>query len=130
MEDMVARGSCLCGAVAFDVSNIRDTVTFCHCSQCRKFSGHHWAATRAPQEKLSFRRDDGLVWFASSDFAKRGFCRICGSSLFYKVNDADHIGIAAGCLESPTGLRPGKHIFTANQGDYYTIADDAPHVPD
>ena len=122
------KGQCECGAVAFEVSDVRKEVTFCHCGQCRRFSGHHWAATNAPFDSLHFTNDAGLKWYASSDWAKRGFCKECGSSLFYRMNDEEGIGIAAGCLETPTGLTPGKHIFIADKGDYYTASEDAPHI--
>ena len=120
-------GRCECGAVAFEVDAVRETVTFCHCSQCRRTSGHFWAATRAPFDQVRFTKDEGLRWYASSDFAKRGFCGNCGSSLFYRMNEEDGIGIAAGCLDAPTGMTPGKHIFVADKGDYYAVSTDAPH---
>ena len=129
-DGLTLDGSCLCGAVAFTATGVRPTVTFCHCSMCRKTSGHYWAATRADLGNVRFHGDGGLRWYASSDTARRGFCELCGSSLFYQPVGADHIAIAAGCLDQPTGLAPGKHIFTASAGDYYTIADDAPHFPD
>ncbi|WP_254870356.1 GFA family protein [Celeribacter sp. HF31] len=47
----------------------------------------------------------------------RGFCRFCGSSLFYRRNDEDGLGIAAGCLDIPTGLHIGQHIFLKDKGD-------------
>ena len=117
-------GRCDCGKVCFQVDGIRDTVTICHCSQCRRTSGHLWAATHASCDKLVFTRDDGLEWYASSDFARRGFCKHCGSSLFYRMNDEDGIGIAAGCLDGPTGLTATKHIFVKDKGDYYDLSDD------
>jgi hypothetical protein len=122
------KGQCECGAVAFSTPQVRETVTMCHCKQCRRTSGHHWAATHAAWDSLTFSTDAGLTWYASSDWAKRGFCNQCGSSLFYKMNSEDGVGIAAGCLDDPTALIAGKHIFTADKGDYYTIADDAPHI--
>lgn len=121
-------GRCECGAVAFSVSHLRATVTFCHCSQCRRTSGHQWAATRAPFASVVFTRNEGLKWYASSDVAKRGFCNQCGSSLFYRMNEEDGIGIAAGCIDTPNELIPGKHIFCADKGAYYGIADDAPQI--
>lgn len=121
-----ARGRCECGAVNFEVDGVRDTVTVCHCSQCRRSSGHLWASTYAPFEDLRFIRDGGLSWYASSDFAKRGFCRYCGSSLFYRMNEEAGVGIAAGCLEDTTGMRIGKHIHVASKGAYYPAPDDAP----
>lgn len=122
------KGKCECGAVSFEVETVRETVTVCHCSQCRRTSGHLWAATRAPFDTVKFTNDQGLEWYKSSDFAKRGFCRHCGSSLFYRMNDEDGVGIAAGCLEPPTNLKVGKHIFVKDKGDYYEITDDAPQI--
>lgn len=116
-------GRCACGAVAFTVSQCRETVTVCHCSQCRRTSGHLWASTHAPFDKLRFSSDRGLKWFASSAEAKRGFCVECGSSLFYRMNGEDGIGIAAGCLDLPTGMRIGKHIYVADKADYYDPPD-------
>lgn len=124
----MVNGRCECGAVSFSVETVRETVTVCHCSQCRRSSGHLWAATHAAYQDLQFAKDDGLTWYQSSDHARRGFCKFCGSSLFYRMNDEDGIGIAAGCLELPTGLKTGKHIFVKDKGDYYTIADDAPQI--
>ena len=126
----MVRGRCECGAVAFEVTGARDTVTFCHCSQCRRASGHYWASTRALTKDLVFTNDHGLAWYQSSPTNRRGFCKLCGSSLFFEPDGVDHIGIAAGSLDLPTGMTPGKHIFTADCGDYYTIPDDAPHIPD
>ena len=123
-------GHCECGAVSFEVVSARPTVTFCHCSQCRRTSGHFWASTRADVVDVTFTQDYGLTWYQSSDDARRGFCKNCGSSLFYQPIGANHLGIAAGCLDLPTEMGPAKHIFTADAGDYYTIPDDAPHIPD
>ena len=122
------KGQCECGAVAFNVTGTRKEITMCHCKQCRRLSGHHWAATRAPFDQLTFTNDAGLKWYTSSTWAKRGFCKECGSSLFYRMNDEGGIGIAAGCLDDDNDFVAGKHIFTADKGAFYTIADDAPHI--
>jgi hypothetical protein len=78
--------------------------------------------------EVNFIEDQGLEWYVSSDLAKRGFCKRCGSSLFYRMNDEEGIGISAGCLDLPTGLQIGKHIFVKDKGDYYEIADGAPQI--
>lgn len=123
-------GRCEYGSVKFEADQVRDTVNFCHCGQCRRTSGHHWAVTRAELDKFRITSGETLKWYVSSSIAKRGFCGTCGSSLFYQVNDADHIGIAAGCIDEPTGLTGGRHIFTGFKGDYYEIADGLPQVED
>ena len=130
MSGLAVKGGRLCGAVRFEATVPRPTVTMCHCSQCRRTSGHFWAATRAPLAGFRLTEEDGVRWFRSSEWARRGFCGQCGSSLFYQVDEGDGIGIAAGCIDEPTGLTPGKHIFTAFKGDYYDITDGLPQVSD
>ncbi|WP_350333796.1 GFA family protein [Coralliovum pocilloporae] len=122
-------GRCECGQVSFEVEedSIRETVTACHCSQCRRLSGHVWASTHAPMNKVTFTCEEGLTWYQSSSWARRGFCRFCGSNLFYQENDEDGIGISAGCLDQTTDLRLAKHIFVADKGDYYALDDNLPH---
>ncbi|WP_417687557.1 GFA family protein [Roseibium sp.] len=122
------KGSCDCGKVAFSADNESDKVTICHCSQCRRTSGHQWAATQAAATTLEFSCDEGLQWYESSNWAKRGFCKFCGSSLFYRMNNESSVSIAAGCVDSPTGLKVTKHIFVADKGDYYDITDGLPQI--
>lgn len=124
----MVKGRCNCGKVAFEVKTVRKELNVCHCTLCRRASGHLWAATHARFSDMHFIEDEGLTWYESSDFAKRGFCRFCGSNLFYRMNGEEGIGIGAGCLEAPTGLEIGKHIFVKDKGDYYTIDDDAPQI--
>ncbi len=126
MTNQTFTGRCECGSVRFDIEYPRKAITVCHCSQCRRTSGHLWAATRTRYDQVTFQQSEGLTWYTSSDFAKRGFCKYCGSSLFYRMNDEEGIGIAAGCIENPTGMFIEKHIFAANKGDYYDIKDDIP----
>ncbi len=121
-------GRCECGKVAFEAEAVRETVTVCHCSQCRRVSGHLWACTHTAKEKLRFSCEEGLQWYASSGFAKRGFCKFCGSSLFYQPNKGDYIAVAAGSLDGPTNLKIGRNIFVKDKGDYYKIRDDEPQI--
>ena len=120
------KGSCLCGAVSFELTGELRSPFACHCTQCRKTSGHYASFTNVRRDKLTFARDDGLEWYQSSDHARRGFCGACGSSLFWDRPQLDVISVAAGALDGPTGLRQSIHIFVADKGDYYDIADGLP----
>lgn len=111
-------GACHCGAVAFELVPPLRPVIVCHCSQCRKVSGHVWAATSVPLDRFRLTRDDGLCWFASSAGARRGFCNRCGASLFWQPVDEARISIAAGALDGPTGLQVAAHIHTGDAADY------------
>lgn len=123
------RGACLCGAVRFSTSGALRGVVYCHCNQCRKQSGHFYAATNVADEKLSVEGAANLTWYSASAFAKRGFCRHCGSVLFWKHDGLDVTSVMAGAFEAPSGLRAEAHIFTADKGDYYAITDDLPQFP-
>ncbi|HUF44807.1 MAG TPA: GFA family protein [Aestuariivirgaceae bacterium] len=119
----VHSGSCLCGAVAYEVTGQLRNAIGCHCTQCRKMTGHYLAATAVGHDRFRLTREEGLAWYRSSDTAKRGFCRVCGSTLFWQGEGRDYIAIAAGSLDQPTGIRLEGHIFCADKGDYYDIAD-------
>ena len=123
---MSVKGSCDCQRVVFElIGELRDVV-FCHCSQCRKTSGHYWAATQVPKVNLNLIKATSLSWYDSSDKARRGFCSVCGSSMFYERKGIDKISVSAGSLEIPTSLDRMRHIYVASKGDYYDISDDLP----
>lgn len=119
------KGSCLCGAVTFQVTGPVPGPSVCHCGQCRKQSGHVWSSSYAPDEAVEIS-GDGLRWYQSSADAERGFCAKCGSFLFWRKAGEGHTSFAMGAIDGPSGLSLAKHIFTADQGDYYTIDDDLP----
>lgn len=79
--------------------------------------------------------ENNVTWYQSSQKARRGFCSICGSSLFWDPVGRDWIGIAMGAFDEPTGTQLAVHIYTADKGDYYDIADgveqfeEAPPAP-
>jgi hypothetical protein len=125
---MTIDGSCLCGAVAFELTPPLSEVISCHCTQCRKTSGHYWASTGVPLVQFRLTKDDGLAWFQSSDTAKRGFCKFCGSSLFWQPNMGARIAVSAGALNGDTGIREAKHIFVDDKGGYYDIDNNLPKI--
>jgi hypothetical protein len=127
---MKISGSCLCGEVEFEADHQGAEVVVCHCGQCRKQSGHLWSATAVPNVSLKLSKETTLAWYAASNFAKRGFCSACGTSLFWRENDGENTHVGLGVLNAPTNLKLQKHIFMAHKGDYYEVADDLPKVDD
>lgn len=125
-DESKVNGSCLCGQVNFELSGPLQPVIYCHCQQCRKTSGHFVAATAVKKGKLKMSGDAGLAWYRSSDIAERGFCKECGSSLFWRPDHGEYVSVMAGALESPTGTEACEHIFVDDAGDYYDINDDLP----
>ena len=98
----------------------------CHCTQCRRSTGHVMAATAARHADFRVLADGGLEWFSASPRARRGFCRRCGSTLFWQSEGRDYISIAAGTLDDSSGLEIACHIFVADKGAYYEIDDGMP----
>lgn len=117
-------GSCNCGSVTFTVTDGAQGFSACHCGQCRKQSGHVWASGYAPE--INIEITGSPQWYASSPTAKRGFCPTCGAFLFWKAHDEETMSFSLGALDGPTGVSLEKHIFTADKGDYYEIADGVP----
>ena len=122
-------GACLCGSVRFKTGGRLREVVACHCSQCRKQTGLYYAATNVAADTLAVEGEEAITWYRSSAFARRGFCRTCGSALFWQADGAGEISIMAGLLDQPTGLEIGYHIFCADKGDYYEITDGLPQYP-
>jgi hypothetical protein len=120
----VHAGGCLCGAVRYEVSGPLRDVVLCHCAMCRRTHGHVAAYTAAPKAALRLIEARGLRWFASSGFARRGFCAECGASVFWERIAADMVSIAAGSVDAPTGLCTTLQIFVDDAGDYYAVDRD------
>jgi hypothetical protein len=121
-----ASGRCLCGAVRYAVHGPLRDVSYCHCSQCRRTSGHFVAASACATDHLQLVEDEGLRWYRSSPGAERGFCKHCGSSLFWRPDHGGHISIMAGTLDLATGLSAFEHIHVDSVSDYYSIDDGLP----
>lgn len=122
-------GGCLCGGVRYRVRGPLRPIVYCHCGQCRRTSGHFVAATAAPKDGLKFVADESLEWYDSSEFASRGFCKRCGSSLFWLHRAGENVSIMAGTLDDSAGLEAVEHIYVKDKGDYYDLMDDLPKAP-
>lgn len=124
----VATGGCLCGGVRFEVHDTLLDAVNCHCSKCRRFHGHVGAYTATDRGNLVLIQSETLKWFCSptdeTPNVHRGFCGNCGSSLFWDPRGKPRISIAAGAIDTPTGLATTGHVWVSQKGDYYAISDD------
>lgn len=124
-----ATGRCLCGAIHFEIRGQLRDVVVCHCGQCRRQHGAPPSYTAASWSDIKLGGAGHLKWYQSSEHARRGFCRICGSSLFWEPIGSGRVSIAAGSLNKPTGLRTVRHIFVADKADFYEITDGLEQLP-
>ena len=124
-------GSCLCGAVRIEVAGeFEHAPEACHCTACRKHTGHHYVGVNVRRDALSITGADNVTWYRSSEKVRRGFCALCGSTLFWdpRIEGYAHISIAMGVFALPTRLQLSKHIFVEEKGDYYTLDDGLPQA--
>ena len=119
-------GGCMCGTVRYAVHGPLRQIVACHCEQCRRSSGHFVAATACRRANFELLSEETLAWYSAVKGFRRGFCKRCGSSLFFEETDGERVSIAAGSLDKPQGLKIEAHIYTDEAGDYYEID---PHVP-
>lgn len=119
-------GKCLCGKVQFRFDDAGEPVNACHCSHCRRWTSGPLHAVH-PKSTPVFDSDETLVWFNSSDWAERGFCSNCGSSLFYRIKgDRPDYIVSAGALDDQSDLTFASEIFIDEKPDYYSFAGERP----
>ena len=119
-------GSCLCGEVTVRVPDEFDFIGYCHCSECRKWSGSAFATGGlVDSEAFQITSGERLVsYYHKSEETDLGFCTNCGSSLFSKkLKLGKHI-IRLGILDDLPTQRPNVHIFAASKAPWHDITDD------
>jgi hypothetical protein len=120
-------GRCLCGAVAFEAGAAEREVDVCHCTMCRRWSAGPYIGLSYDGE-VNFTGEENIGVYASSDWAERAFCKICGSSLYYHLIGTDHYSFSAGALDDETGLTLTQQIFIDEKPDYYDLANETPKL--
>ena len=123
------KGSCLCGVVRIDVAGeFEHAPEACHCSQCRKQTGHFLAGINVRRTALTIEGAENVAWYNSSEKVARGFCAVCGSTLFWQPNmdGYEWTRVALGVFDGPIGTPIAKHTFVGDKGDYYDIDDGVP----
>src|SRR5262249_25157442 len=124
IDGIMVKGRCECGTVSFEIEGSLTAPTICHCGMCRRLNGAPGASTRAPRTAYRITGEENLNWFRSSADAERGFCRLCGSKLFWREDGSATLDVTTGSLDAPTGLVVRAHIWARHQGDYYEIDKD------
>ncbi len=117
-------GKCLCGSVAFSLEKPPLQVNLCHCGMCRRWGGGLPLA--AIHARVTLHADNSLRWWKSSEWAERGFCAECGSSLFWRAPGMEEWGVSAGALDDIADLTIGGHIYIDDKPVFYEFADDTP----
>lgn len=125
-------GGCLCGAVRFALAEAPAEYAACHCSMCRKFSGGIELGVQVPPGGITWTEDTALKTYASSEWAERGFCGTCGSSLFWRMTapgpQSGMLILSAGALDSMDGMTFASEIYIDHKPDGHAFAGDHPRL--
>ncbi|UKV15026.1 GFA family protein [Thalassospiraceae bacterium SW-3-3] len=117
----VHAGGCHCGEVRYEVHGKLHDTKMCHCKLCRKLHGHVSSYARVEKDALHLIREEGLRWYRLSDQSDRGFCKECGSSLFWRPVRSQEVAITPGTLDGASGISTSAQMFCKDKGDYYPI---------
>ena len=121
---VVARGSCLCKTVQYEVELPFDRFMYCHCQRCRK-------ATGSPQAANGFVKPAAFRWISGEAAVKRydlpeakrfglQFCTNCGSKVPHLTRDGVGMVIPAGSLDEDPGTRPQAVVFWGSRAPWFT----------
>lgn len=123
---MSASGQCVCGDVKFTVDAVESEFHSCHCSICRRWAGGPTMA--ATVEQVNFTGDENIARFASSDWGERGFCRRCGSHLFFYLKPSDQYMMEVGAFDDQTPFSLVGEIYVDEKPDSYAFAGEHPRL--
>ena len=123
---MGMKGSCLCGAVAFEAEEVETHLHVCHCSMCRNWSGGPLLAAGAGG--VAFTGEENITRYDSSEWAARGFCNKCGSSLFYYLKPADRYIMCTGSFDDADAFSIEGEIYIDEKPAGYDFAGDHPRL--
>lgn len=121
------RGSCVCGAVSYQITGSFKMMGNCHCSICRKSHGAAFV-TWGIIDPNQFRWASGeelVQGYESSTGRKRCFCSKCGSALV-SIHSGSVGEVVVGTIDGDPGLRPTEHIFVGSKAPWHEITDSLP----
>jgi ADP-ribosyl-[dinitrogen reductase] hydrolase len=129
---MSYRGSCLCGAVRYEVDRLDMPIGHCHCTTCRKAHAAAFATT-AGVMRAHFRwlaGEDKTTAYESSPGKLRRFCSICGTQIVAERPAQPHVILRVASLDDDPGMRPGSHIWTSHDVAWLVDGEDLPRWPE
>ena len=122
VSEVERQGSCLCGTVRISLKTTHPSVAACHCSMCRKWGGGPALALEEVSE-VQIEGADNVSVFSSSEWAERGFCKTCGTHIFYRLKEGGQYSIHAGLLDNDDDLVLDQQIFIDEKPSFYSFAN-------
>ena len=116
------KGTCLCGSVSITVQSLDNSIGACHCTMCRRWGGGPFIEINCGAN-VSFQGEENISIFNSSDWAERGFCKNCGSHLFYKLKEGNQHMVPIGLFDEAEDLLFDTQVFIDEKPSYYSFSN-------
>ena len=127
-ETVELTGGCSCGAVRFVARNVPQTYGICHCPTCRRWTGSALLEVSVPEAMITWRGQEHIKTRASSEWAERAWCDLCGSPLWFRMTeDSDWSGqydVPLGLFDDPSGFEVSHEIYIDHKPDSYAYVGD------
>lgn len=124
----ILKGECLCGSVEYSIEDDLIYSGYCHCSECRRWTGAPFSATGGVKNtKFSLVKGElSLSSFKKGENSNSYFCSRCSSILYGEVPEHDMTYIMLGTLTEEPALKPQWHIYTGSKVNWFQILDGLP----
>lgn len=126
-KTFAAQGQCLCGKVKIDAKKVDRNMGACHCGMCRKWSAGPFLSLDCGTE-ISFEGSEHITRFSSSEWAERGFCKECGTNLFYYLKGQKHYILSAGVIDTDEKIIFDHQVFIEEKPESYEFANSTKNM--
>jgi len=126
-ETSERKGHCLCGAVQITAHEASTEVGACHCEMCRRWGGGP-AFELDCGTNVTFTGEEHIAVYNSSEWAERGFCKTCGTNLFYRLKGNGQYMIASAIFDNAEGLKFTTQVYIDSKPDYYSLAEQTKNL--
>lgn len=120
-------GSCLCGSVKYRISGKVGDIIHCHCKTCQKAHGTAFSSVATVNDTdFTILGDENLKYFESSMGKKRYFCTTCGTQIYAKRDNSQHVILRLGSLDDDPKSNEKNHIWVSHKASWYSINSNLP----
>jgi hypothetical protein len=125
------KGSCLCGAVVYEIDRLNGPIFHCHCTTCRKAHAAAFASTAGVKREHFrwLRGEEKLSSFESSPGKRRYFCSVCGSHLVASRDTQVHVVLRVATLDEDPHAGLQAHIWTSHDASWLEYDETMPSYP-
>ena len=116
-------GSCLCGKITLQMNAAPTSVGACHCNRCRKWGGGPFITVDCGVDNLTIANESDIAVFDSTQWADRGFCKHCGTHLFYRLKAKQQYIVPAGVFDEDADFLFDHQVFVDMKPHYYDFSN-------